>query len=66
MTCVLVTVDDGRTYQAPSKKEQVETHRETARMRSDMHISISTKATRPLGLDTLFDRFSESVSYYIR
>ena len=58
-------VDDGRTYQAPSKKEQGETHRETARMRSDMRVSIS-KATRPLGLDTLFDRFAESVSYYIR
>ena len=65
VTRVLVMVDDGRTYQAPSKKEQGEAHRETARMRSDMRVSIS-KATRPLGLDTLFDRFAESVSYYIR
>ncbi|KAN0140226.1 hypothetical protein V8E53_002122 [Lactarius tabidus] len=42
---------------ALTKKERLEAHRETARMRSDVRVSISTDATRPLALDTLLDRF---------
>ena len=56
-TRVVLTVNDGRTYQALTKKEQLEAQRETARMRSDMRVSISTDATRDLALNTLFDRF---------
>ena len=56
-TRVVLTVNDGRTYQALTKKEQLEAQRETARMRSDMRVSISTEATRDLALNTLFDRF---------
>jgi hypothetical protein len=57
----VLTVSDGRTYQALTKKERLEAHRETARMRSDVRVSISTDATRPLALDTLLDRFVGSV-----
>ena len=56
------TVSDGRTYQGLTKKERLEAHRETARMRSDVRVSISTDATRPLALDTLLDRFVGSVA----
>jgi hypothetical protein len=55
-TCTLVTFD-GRTYQAPTKRELLEARRETARMRSDMRASISTDATRPLDIKTLLKRF---------
>ncbi|KAI9511264.1 hypothetical protein F5148DRAFT_1146934 [Russula earlei] len=41
----------------PSKKELLEARRETARMRSDMRVSISTEATRPLDIKTLLARF---------
>ncbi|KAF8259454.1 hypothetical protein EI94DRAFT_1751504, partial [Lactarius quietus] len=44
-------------FSALSKKEQLEARRETARMRSDMRVSISTEATRPIAIDTLLDRF---------
>ncbi len=47
--------------QALTKKELLETRRETARMRSDMRVSISTEATRPLGIQSLLERFDASV-----
>src|SRR6266702_1942727 len=66
LTHVRVTVNDGRTYQAPTKKELLEARRETARMRSDMRVSISTDATRSLDIKTLLERFDvSSVSLYI-
>ena len=57
VTRVLGMVNDGRTYQAPTKKELLETRRETARMKSDLRVSISTEATRPLGVEVLLERF---------
>lgn len=42
---------------APTKKELLEARRETARIRSDMRVSISTEATRPLDIKTLLNRF---------
>ncbi|KAH9059332.1 hypothetical protein EDB87DRAFT_1684730 [Lactarius vividus] len=43
--------------QAPTKKELLEARRETARIRSDMRVSIPTGATRPLTINTLLERF---------
>ncbi|KAI9442008.1 hypothetical protein BJY52DRAFT_1194915, partial [Lactarius psammicola] len=57
---VLVMINDGRTCQAPTKKEQLEARRETARIRSDMRVSIPTEDTRPLDIRTLLDRFGVS------
>ncbi|KAH8979936.1 hypothetical protein EDB86DRAFT_3088410 [Lactarius hatsudake] len=44
---------------APTKKELLEARRETARMRSDMRVSIPTEATRPLNITSLLDRFNK-------
>ncbi|KAH8986291.1 hypothetical protein EDB92DRAFT_2116431 [Lactarius akahatsu] len=44
---------------APTKKELLEARRETARMRSDMRVSIPTEATRPLKITSLLDRFNK-------
>ncbi|KAH9024774.1 hypothetical protein EDB84DRAFT_1615168 [Lactarius hengduanensis] len=44
---------------APTKKELLEARRETARMRSDMRVSITTEATRPLKITSLLDRFNK-------
>ena len=55
--CRVKTVNNRRTYQAPTKKELLEARRETARLRSDMRASISTDATRPLDIKTLLKRF---------
>ncbi|KAH9024524.1 hypothetical protein EDB85DRAFT_2181641 [Lactarius pseudohatsudake] len=46
---------------APTKKELLEARRETARMRSDMRVSITTEATRPLKITSLLDRFNKPV-----
>ncbi|KAI9448541.1 hypothetical protein H4582DRAFT_2093651 [Lactarius indigo] len=42
---------------APTKRERVEARLETARMQSDIRISISTEPTRPLTIDSLLGRF---------
>jgi hypothetical protein len=59
-----MTVNNRRTYQAPTKKELLEARRETARLRSDMRASISTDATRPLDIKMLLKRFDVYVHYY--